>query len=182
MQSIAGGARFPASRVEPVEGTCLVAGLPRSGTTLLEQMLDRHPAVGGIGEFEGVTVKPNHLEAARACGDAPGEVADLDAAMAHGRALAARAGRPVFLTLGKLGILACTADRADHAPAPPVRGPIDIVGAGDSVAAGIVAALCAGADPLEAARFGNLCASVTIHKLGTTGTASPDELRRALAG
>jgi rfaE bifunctional protein kinase chain/domain len=135
-----------------------------------------------IGEFEGVTVKPNHLEAARACGDAPGEVADLNAAMAHGRALAARAGRPVFLTLGKLGILACTADRADHAPAPPVRGPIDIVGAGDSVAAGIVAALCAGADPLEAARFGNLCASVTIHKLGTTGTASPDELRRALAG
>jgi hypothetical protein len=54
VQSIAGGARFPASRVEPVEGTCLVAGLPRSGTTLLEQMLDRHPAVSGIGEYDGV--------------------------------------------------------------------------------------------------------------------------------
>jgi hypothetical protein len=27
--------------------------MPRSGTTLLEQMLDRHPLVGGIGEYEG---------------------------------------------------------------------------------------------------------------------------------
>jgi hypothetical protein len=32
----------------------LVAGLPRSGTTLLEQMLDRHPSVSGIGEYEGL--------------------------------------------------------------------------------------------------------------------------------
>jgi tetratricopeptide (TPR) repeat protein len=36
-----------------VEGTAFVVGLPRSGTTLLEQMLDRHPAISGIGEYEG---------------------------------------------------------------------------------------------------------------------------------
>ena len=28
--------------------------MPRSGTTLLEQMLDRHPGISGIGEYEGV--------------------------------------------------------------------------------------------------------------------------------
>jgi hypothetical protein len=37
-----------------VDRTALVVGMPRSGTTLLEQMLDRHPAISGIGEYEGV--------------------------------------------------------------------------------------------------------------------------------
>ncbi len=53
-QSLARGERFPRARVEPVEGVCLVAGLPRSGTTLVEQMLDRHPSISGIGEYDGV--------------------------------------------------------------------------------------------------------------------------------
>lgn len=39
----------------------LIAGLPRSGTTLLEQMLDRHPLVSGIGEFEGLGQARNVL-------------------------------------------------------------------------------------------------------------------------
>jgi hypothetical protein len=46
---------FP-SRVDPVEGIALIIGLPRSGTTLLEQMLDRHPALSGLGEYEGIGV------------------------------------------------------------------------------------------------------------------------------
>lgn len=43
-----------AARAPVVERTALVVGMPRSGTTLLEQMLDRHPLVSGIGEYEGV--------------------------------------------------------------------------------------------------------------------------------
>ena len=38
----------------PVTGTAMIVALPRSGTTLLEQMLDRHPMISGIGEYEGV--------------------------------------------------------------------------------------------------------------------------------
>ena len=53
-------------------------------------------------------------------------------------------------------------------PGLEVAGPIDIVGAGDSVAAGIVSALCAGASNPEAALVGNLVASITIQQLGTT--------------
>jgi len=44
----------PEPRVDPVSGVALVVGLPRSGTTLLEQMLDRHPAISGIGEYDGI--------------------------------------------------------------------------------------------------------------------------------
>jgi len=59
----------------------------------------------------------------------------------------------------------------------PVSGPIDIVGAGDAATSGIVAALLAGATDFEAAALGNLVASITIQQLGTTGTATPQQVR-----
>ena len=51
---VARGTPWFTPRAEPVTGIAMVVGLPRSGTTLLEQMLDRHPAVCGIGEYEGI--------------------------------------------------------------------------------------------------------------------------------
>jgi len=65
---------------------------------------------------------------------------------------------------------------ATHLPAAKVDGPIDIVGAGDSTTAGIVSALCAGATHLEAGLIGNLVASITIQQIGTTGTATPEQI------
>ena len=93
-----------------------------------------------------------------------------------GRELAARNGRPVYVTLGAEGMLVCTAEGAAHVPGFPVEGPTDICGAGDSATAGIVSALCAGATYEEAAVFGNLVASITVQQIGTTGTASPTEV------
>jgi phosphoglycolate phosphatase-like HAD superfamily hydrolase len=52
-----------------------------------------------------------------------------------------------------------------------------LVGAGDSLVAGIAAALAVGCTPLDAATFGNFVAGVTVQKLHQTGTASPDEIR-----
>jgi rfaE bifunctional protein kinase chain/domain len=130
-----------------------------------------------IGEFENLILKPNRREAAQALGEeADGDIS-FSQAQAGGLNMAARTGKPVFITLGAEGILVCVKDGAELIPALPIRGQIDIVGAGDSVTAGIVCALCAGASNAEAAVMGNLCASITIHKLGTTGTASPGELR-----
>ena len=63
-------------------------------------------------------------------------------------------------------------------PAYPVTGPIDICGAGDSCSAGIASAVAAGATYEQAAAFGNLVASITIQQIGTTGTASPEQVRR----
>lgn len=151
----------------------------------LARLADRHPNTvfiadsrARIGEFTSITLKPNRHEAARAleCPDTD----SLDAIGELGRALAQRSGRTVFVTVGEEGILICSPDTVECVPAIRVTGPVDIVGAGDSTTAGIVTALCAGATHVEAAALGNLCASVTIRKLGTTGTASPDELRAAL--
>lgn len=133
-----------------------------------------------IGEYRHVVLKPNEHEAMRAVAPNHSEPVTLEMAAEAGLALAGRAGKPVFVTVGDQGILLCAEGACQRIPAVPVKGPIDIVGAGDSTLAGIVAGLCCGATPAEAALLGNLVASVTIRCLGTTGTASQADVRRAL--
>jgi len=53
------------------------------------------------------------------------------------------------------------------------------VGAGDAVTANLAAALAARATLREAIELANAAASVVIHQLGTTGTASVAEIRPA---
>lgn len=99
----------------------------------------------------------------------------------HAAHLARRCGRKVFVTLAEQGIVGAAPDgTVEHAPAHPVRGPIDIVGAGDAVAANLTAALAAGATLSEALALANAAASIVIHQLGTTGTASVPQLRKTL--
>ena len=88
--------------------------------------------------------------------------------------------RPVYVTLGADGLLLVDGEDRRHVPGIRVPGPVDTVGAGDSVTAGIVASLAAGATPTEAGLVGNLAASVTVRQLGVTGTASPAQLVEAL--
>lgn len=133
-----------------------------------------------IGEFRNLLLKPNAHEAMRAVHpEYTGEIT-LAQAQEAGLRLSGRSGRAVFVTVGERGILLCQEERCQHIPAVPVEGPIDIVGAGDSTMSGIVAGLCAGACLAEAALLGNLVASVTIRCLGTTGTASQQEVLDAL--
>jgi sugar/nucleoside kinase (ribokinase family) len=61
-------------------------------------------------------------------------------------------------------------------PGLRVSGPIDTVGAGDSAMAGIASALCCRASPVEAALVGNLVASITVQQVGTTGTATREQV------
>ena len=129
-----------------------------------------------IGLFRDVIIKPNRREAVWAVHpDREGEV-DRALLEACGAELYRRNGRPVFLTIGAEGILLFNAEGCEPVPTMPVSGPIDIVGAGDSVMAGVVSALCAGAEAHEAALVGNLVASITIQQLGTTGTASRQQV------
>lgn len=140
-----------------------------------------------IGEFEQVMIKPNLHEARAAIGSLEGwkaggrvESNELAAAKVYGQSLFARNQKPVFITLGAQGILVVTEAGFEHVPGIPVSGEIDVVGAGDSVMAGLVAGLCAGGTALEAAFIGNMAASITIQQVGTTGTASREQLRQRM--
>jgi bifunctional ADP-heptose synthase (sugar kinase/adenylyltransferase) len=96
-------------------------------------------------------------------------------------ALARQNGRTVFVTLSERGLLGASAHgQCELVPALPVRGPIDIVGAGDAVTANLAAALAAGAGLREALEIANTAASVVIHQLGTTGTANVAQIRGLL--
>ncbi len=130
-----------------------------------------------IGLFRHVIVKPNRREATLAVRpDWKGEFT-LEVARECGAELFRRNQKPVFLTAGSQGILLFMEEGCRHVPAVPVEGGIDIVGAGDSVMASVVSALCSGAKPKEAALLGNIVASITIQQIGITGTASPAQVR-----
>src|SRR2546421_11644517 len=93
---------------------------------------------------------------------------DLEDIKTIAATLARKHGRCVFVTLSERGILgAPPTGEVEHVPALPVRGPIDIVGAGDAVTANLAAALATGATLREAVELANAAASVAIHQLGT---------------
>jgi rfaE bifunctional protein kinase chain/domain len=132
-----------------------------------------------IARFHSVWLKPNQSECARGIRAVRPGLESVEACAAD---LARWTGRPVFCTCGDRGIWLVDPrpgrERTALIPAYPVTGPIDIVGAGDSTSAALVCAVAAGASLDEAAAFGNLIASITIQQLGTTGTASPAQIRQ----
>ncbi len=130
-----------------------------------------------VAAFRNVVAKPNRDEALQAVSENSGTEAEacLNAAI---RSFVDRTGRPVYITLGPEGILCDDGNAIRHVPGITVPDPIDTVGAGDSVSAGIISALCAGASYVDAARVGVLVSSITIQQIGTTGTASPEQVLR----
>ncbi len=89
--------------------------------------------------------------------------------------------RAVFVTLAERGMVgAGPGGQVEHVPALPVRGEINIVGAGDAVSANLTAAIAAGASLREALELAAAAAAVVIHKLGTTGTATILELQEKM--
>lgn len=130
-----------------------------------------------IGLYRNVIVKPNRFEAMKAVNPGwNGEDVSIDEAKVCGEKLHERTGKSIYLTVGERGILVLIEGGWTHVPGISSDCPIDPVGAGDSTSSGIVLTLCSGGTHQEAAFVGNLVASVTITKIGTTGTASHEEL------
>ena len=106
---------------------------------------------------------------------------DDEAMRAAAGQLALNNRRAVFVTMAGDGILGADESGAtSHVPTFPLRGPIDIVGAGDSVSANLTMALAAGATISEAMEIAMAAASIVIHQIGTTGTATLAEIGKLL--
>jgi len=128
--------------------------------------------------FAGSYRKINDHEAARLCGikRLPDELVLHAEARNAAHTLYERWGKPLFISRGSRGCLVCDNNEIQEVPGLQMLSRVDVVGAGDSMLAGIAAALAAGKDALKAATFGNFVAGVTIQKLFQTGTASPREI------
>ncbi len=135
----------------------------------------------GLRDYPPAMFKMNAAELATLTGTpASAGLAEIAAAAV---VLAKQNQRPVFITLSERGMLAAAPEGGtEHLPALPLRGPIDIVGAGDAVSANLTAALLSGATLREAIELANAASSIVIHQLGTTGTASVAQLRELLLG
>jgi rfaE bifunctional protein kinase chain/domain len=147
----------------------------RSLLTAIDEIKSQTLVIGdgrrGLNHWPHIIYKINATELAQFTEGEPKTAAAV---------LARQSGQPVFVSMSENGIFGAAPDgEMTHSPALPVRGEIDIVGAGDAVTANLAAALAANAELPEALELANHAASIVIHKLGTTGTASVEEIRAA---
>lgn len=132
----------------------------------------------GLSGWPPVMFKMNARELGALAGAPVDSIEEISHACAK---MAATNGQPAFVTLAERGMVGALPDGSvHHVESHPIRGPIDIVGAGDSVTANLTAALAAGAMVREAMELAMAAASIVIHQLGTTGTASVAQLRERL--
>ncbi|MDX1953255.1 MAG: PfkB family carbohydrate kinase [Verrucomicrobiota bacterium] len=133
----------------------------------------------GLGDFPKLGYKMNAQELARM--RKMGGALSKTEVQALAKDLSQETGKAVFITMAEQGIIgASPGEMPIHRPALPVRGEIDIVGAGDSVTANLTAALAARGTIAEACELAMLASSVVIHQLGTTGTASVAQMEEFL--
>lgn len=124
-----------------------------------------------IERFRNMILKPNEQEASVASIGLFGEV-DYQRLRTHGNS------KLLFVTKGSEGVIVVEDGSESLVPALPVNDPVDVSGAGDSFSAGAALVLALTGSALEAARFGNLVASVTVKKRGAS-VASPEEILAA---
>jgi rfaE bifunctional protein kinase chain/domain len=134
-----------------------------------------------LREWPPITFKMNARELALLAQLPPG--AALEQLKGAAVRLALERQQRVFVTLAEQGMMCANASGAvSYQPAFPVTGPIDVVGAGDSVMANLACALAAGATDAEALALAATGAAIVLKQLGTTGTATPEQIRETLPG
>ena len=105
---------------------------------------------------------PNESEAAVLSGLAVESLETAEAAAAH--LIAAGAGK-VIVTLGAQGLMFANGASFEHFPAPRVKA-VDTTAAGDTFVGGFAAALAGGKSEVEAIRFGQAAAALSVTRSG----------------
>jgi rfaE bifunctional protein kinase chain/domain len=134
-----------------------------------------------IRSYKGVTIaKQNELELAAAVGY---PLADEPTIQRAGRELLALLdAETVMITRGPDGITLFERNGlVTQIPVTNASEVFDVSGAGDTVVAGTMLALAAGASRLDAARVANYAAGVVVRKLGTAAL-NQTELQQAIGG
>lgn len=133
------------------------------------------PAIYGLCDY----VTPNETEAATLTGLRVETEAD---ALAAAGALVAMGARNALITLGDKGALLHGEAGTQVVPAFRVAQVVDTTGAGDAFNGGFAVALAEGKSPLEAIRFANATAALSVQRPGTAPSMpTRDEIEGVLA-
>jgi rfaE bifunctional protein kinase chain/domain len=124
-----------------------------------------------VEQFRNMIIKPNRREGEEACQRLFGRVDYPGLRRVVG-------SKAIIVTHGGEGAEVWDEHGSTRVQTQGIHQPVDICGAGDSFSAGAAMALAITGSAVEAARVGNLVASVTIMKKGT-GTATPEEVLAA---
>ncbi len=158
-------------QAETAAGGVVTARMRESLTSIAEKRVVWVDSRVRSEHFRGVILKPNRDEAEAASLRALGRI-DFPALRSHTSA------RMLIVTHGGEGAEVIDGRGSTIVAGQSVEKPVDICGAGDSFSAGGAMTLAVTGSGTEAARIGNLVASITIMKKGT-GTASPKEILAA---
>lgn len=148
----------------------------------LQQAMNKAQKIGladlrSLGNFANhVLLKVNESELAHLLNISPLQLEDNENLPSIVQEWVKNRQQGVLLTLGDRGLIYADHDHFHWQASIPAKGPIDTVGAGDMIVAGFSAAKAAGASIQEACEFATLCAHISIHKLGETGEATPQEI------
>jgi D-beta-D-heptose 7-phosphate kinase/D-beta-D-heptose 1-phosphate adenosyltransferase len=130
------------------------------------------------GRYRGADlITPNRRELQEATGLPTGSDEEVTAACREAIETAGIGG--VLATRSEAGMSLVTLQGPPHHLPAAAREVFDVAGAGDTVAAVLVAALAAGVEMADAARLANVAAGLVVGKLGTA-VVHPGELLRAI--
>jgi ribokinase len=146
-----------------------MAALAERGVSVLLDPAPAHPLPDGI--YKAITIlKPNEHEAEVLTGI---KVVTREDAFRAAELLHRKGAKNVIITLGAGGAVVVNDETRAHVPSPAVRA-VDTTGAGDIFSGALVSALAKDMALLDAVRYANAAASLSVTRMGVF-EATPTE-------